>query len=508
MSAVTWLQARFCADGIKVSRVFSKRKFLCFAVAFGLFLVYGLSYAADGDTGIASVFDQFRSATTTLSQKMVSYGANLLISLTLLQVAWNGADRFMKGNFEIKSVIGNMVRTSVVTTFFFIVIFKAPTWFLYAIDQWIGLGSVLAGGQAVTPGDLMQLGIDLNNSMQETLKQKAGSGIGAAVESFSIGLQVFFLRLLILFAFFVLSGQLALAMIKGYLWMCVGPLLLGFGGLKTTRDVAVNTLKAVVSHGVIIVTTFVIAGITFLLVPYWNQTISQFTLDDWGPFWNILFSAGLIALTAWQVPKYANDFINGSVSGGISEVSGAAITAAAGAAALGAGAMSAAGAAGGAMGGAASGLNGVMQAIGAGTSAAMDQGASGMGAVVQGVGHAATTGASMLGQSARDYGSSVLDKFNAQSGQSLGGQVANKIQSGRGGSISMPGASPDVGTGDASSAALSGGDGGGGGSGGGGGHSPSLAQKISGLQQHLPQGGDSTVQVSGMNGGGGSSDVD
>jgi type IV secretion system protein TrbL len=480
------------------------KRILCIT---GLLFLAGMSCAHAQDmianTGFPSVLEQFRTASQGFGQKMMKAGAGLLAMLAILQVAWNGADRMIKGNFEIKSVIGNMVRTAVVTSFFFIVIAHSLSWFLSILDQWISVGGAAAGTGPLGPGELMATGLQLAESMREAFNDKMGNSLADMLRSFAISLQLVLVYVLVIFAFFVLAAQLALAMIKGYLWLCVGPLLIGFGGLKSTRDIAINTMKASISIGIVIVTVYAVAGMTFLMVPMWNGFIANFTLDNWMPFWGVVVSAGLLALTAWQVPKIANDFINGSVSGGVSEVASAGVTAAAGmaAAATGVGAMAAAGAS---VGGGS--LGGVFQAINAGMQAASDNGHSGLGAVSSGIGTALGTAGTMAGERAADYSGKVLEGLKGSSNNSFGHEVAERIQSERGGSITMLGSgSPDVGTpgGDGSGARLD--PAGGAGptdSGIGGGQSPrSLSDKIKGLHDYIPHADSGGVSVGGVNGG-------
>lgn len=448
-------------------------------------------------TGFPTVLDQFKEISATFGAKMVRVGGQLLFGLAGIQVAWNGIDMMLKGNFELKSVMANLLRTCIVTTFFFMVLTKSMTWFPYILGEWNRIGGAASGTGALDPGGLMYAGISLAEAMRAAAVAKMGNSFADMLRSFSISIQLVVVYVFVLLAFFVLSAQLALTMIKGYLWLCVGPLLLGFGGLKSTREIAVNTMKAAISIGVVIVTVYSIAGITLLAVPMWNSLIDQFTLDNWIPFWGIVVSSGLLALTAWQVPKVANDFINGSVSGGVSEVAGAGVTAAAGAAAAATGAGAVAGMAAGS---GASSLGGVMQAINAGMAAAGDAGKSGVGQIASGLGHVASTAAGMAGGATMDLGKQVLDSIQSNSKDTIGGKIAARLEAERGGMISMSGASPNgspnVGTGDATDATLGSPNGnGGGGVGQAGG--ASLASKIKGLNDYIPQ-GDAGVSVGGM----------
>lgn len=466
---------------------------LCLSAAAG-------AHAADliQTTGFPTVLDQFKELSSTFGQNMVSVGGKLLFMLASIQVVWNGIDMMLKGNFEIKNVMANLVRTAVVTTFFFMVLSKSTAWFPYILSEWNRIGGAATGTGSLDPGGLMFAGISLAEAMRAAAVEKMGNSFTDLMRSFSISFQLLIVYVFVLLAFFVLAAQLALTMIKGYLWLCVGPLLLGFGGLKSTRDIAVNTMKAAISIGVVIVTVYAVAGITLLAVPMWNDLISQFTLDNWVPFWGIVVSSGLLALSAWQVPKIANDFINGSVSGGVSEVASAGVTAAAATAAAATGVGAAAGMA--ATSGASS-LGGVMQAVGAGMAEAGDAGKTGISQFASGIGNVASTAAGMAGNATMDYGKQVLNDLSAESKNSIGGKIAAQLEAQRGGSISVPGSSPNVAAGgDAAGATLN--PNGSTASSSNHGSSPdrSISSRIRELNDFIPNSGDS-VSVGGMHNG-------
>lgn len=421
----------------------SAHKFACI-----LLFACGSALADDAArAAFPTVLGQFKAVTTAFGRNMVPVGGVLLASLATLQVVWNCVDRILKGSFEPNAIIGNLIRTSLTSAFFFVVLTHAGAWFPYILSEWNRIGGQAAGTGPLEPGALMGTGIDLVEAIREAARQKASISSLDVFRSVSISLQLVLIFFLVLLAFFCLAGQLALAMIKGFLWFCVGPLLLGFGGLKSTRDIAVNTLKAGISTGVVILTVYVIAGITINCVPLWNDLITKFTMDDWTPFWGIVVTAGLLALSAWQVPKIANDFINGSVSGGLSEVSGAAITGAAAAAGVGATAVAAGAATSGVAKAGAASILGMLEAGQAAMGTAGDAGKSGMGAAIHAGGTLASATASAAGNAVKDHGASILQSIQAASQNSLGAQVARQIESERGGSISPDsGGGSNVGT--------------------------------------------------------------
>lgn len=306
-----------------------KRLKLFFTLVLGLMLS-GMAYAADPVPGM---MDQWKTITTAFGETMVHQGAMLLFSLAGIQFVINGLNALRKGS-EFQELAMHMVWTMVTITFFYACIIKSPTWFPYIIDSWNSLGGIGTSTGRLDPGAIFSMGLDVVESIRSTVHAKAGASMIDMMTSFFATFQILFVELFILLAFLVLAGQLALAMLKGYLWFCLGPVLLGFGGMKYTQDMALNTLKSGISVGVTILTCYAIAAMAQASVGIFNSQIATFELDNWMGLWNCVGVAALIAMAAWNVPKIANDFVNGSISGGLGETLATGAVAAGGAAAL------------------------------------------------------------------------------------------------------------------------------------------------------------------------------
>ena len=293
-------------------------------------LLSGAAYAADPVPGM---MDQWKTVTTQFGETMVRQGAMLLFGLAGIQFAINGLNALRKGS-DIQELVMHMVWTLVTITFFWTCIIKSPTWFPYIIDSWNAMGGAGTNTGPLDPGAIFVMGLDIVESIRSTVHAKVGISLTDMFRSLFISFQVLFVELFILLAFLVLAGQLALALLKGYLWFALGPVLLGFGGMKYTQDMALNTLKSGISVGVTLLTTYAIAAMAQASVGIFNSQIATFELDNWMGLWNCVGVAALIAMAAWNVPKIANDFVNGSISGGLGETLATGAVAAGGAAAL------------------------------------------------------------------------------------------------------------------------------------------------------------------------------
>lgn len=308
---------------------------------------------------------QFEIITKPFSAAMIQKGGELLFAGALLQAILTGFRLLLKDHDFGPAFWGQVIVWPTITLFFFFTLIQqAPSWMYQLTNGFNAMGGSAAGTGRLDPMTIMSIGLDLVESIRSAMNEKAGVSLIDLARAVLISFQVIFVQFFVLICFLILAGQMALLIIKAYLWTCLAPLLLGLGGLKFTRDIAVNVLKAPLAIGVSLLTIYVIAGVTVQAVGLWNSLILAFTMDNWMPMWWIVVTAAMLAFAAWNVPKIASDFINGTISGGVGEVTGAALGAAgmaAGAAGLAVGAASAVAGTGSGVAGAAGG-SGAMSA--------------------------------------------------------------------------------------------------------------------------------------------------
>lgn len=414
-----------------------------------LIFVAGLLLSSPSWAGnpVPTLMNEWQAITTSFGENMVSSGAKLLFGLAGLQFTLNGLNAIRRGK-DLNELVFHIAWSLVTVTVWFTFITESPTWFPRVLQTWNDIGGTATNTGPLDPGAIMTLGISIVETIRTTIAAKAGSSAIDLLKNVSVAFQAVFVEVFILLSFLVLAGQLALAMLRGYLWLCLGPILLGFGGLSYTKDIAINTLKAGISVGVTILTCYVIAGAAEASTAIFNQQIASFTLDNWMGLWNSVGIAALIALASWQVPKLANDMLNGGVSGGVGETMATAGVAAAGAAAM-------TGGVGGVLAQAAKSstqtLGGLAQAGFAGFNAASDLGKSGMGAAGHALKEVAGHGGGVVAGSIMNMLDTSTSSLKKGMAESIGGQTAQSIQASRGGSISPSsspsGSSPSAGTG-------------------------------------------------------------
>lgn len=401
---------------------------------------------------VDTAMNKYQTAAANFGEQLKSTAMNLLFTLFGIQLSLNMYKLLIKGEIGFESVLGSLVNSFLSVGFFLLLIKSSSTYLPAIIDSFTALGVKGSGLSNLTPSLVIDQGIDVQNVMVNSFNKATGNdgGLMDSVKLFFPSLILAILCIIIFLSFVVLAAQMALTLIQSYFWLAITPLLMGFGGLSYTKDIAITSLKGGLTIGMKLMCVYLVAGVAVQLAPLMGDGMASITVSDWSPiFWNLAISA-ILAYLSFQLPKFASDLLNGTASLSAGDAaSNMAMGAAAIAGVAAGGAALAKGAAGAATGGAA-GASGIAQALSAGMQSAGDLGKTGVSAGAHAAGEVAKQG---LGMGVSAIGSAMTkggESFSQKVADSTGGKIASNIQAGRGGSMSgSPGssASPSSGSG-------------------------------------------------------------
>lgn len=391
-----------------------------------------LSTGSHAANTIDSVVTNYKTAAEAFGNNVRSVGVKLLFQLFGIQLALHAIGWLLKGK-EIGEILGAVVYSILSVSFFYALQGPLQSWLPTVIDGFTEIGRRGSGLATLTPSTIIAQASDLIGVVINQFK--ADGGPFAALTNFVPVLLIAFITVVIYISYCVLAAQMALAMISGYFWLAFMPVLLGFGGISFTKDIAVNALKGGIAIGMKIAVVYLVAGIARSLGPVWGEALNQLTIDNLEPIWQIGFTAMLLAYLSFQLPKLAADLMNGTASLSAGDAATNMAVAAAGVAGVGAmGAKAGAAVAGTASGGLA-GAAGLAQAVGAGLNAAQDMGKSGVSALAHAGQEVAAHGLSMASAAASSAAAGASSSFGDRVAESTGGKIAQSIEAGRGGSF-------------------------------------------------------------------------
>jgi type IV secretion system protein TrbL len=409
-----------------------------------LLLLTEPAFAADM---IDSTITQYQTAAGSFGDKVRSIGVRLLFLLFGIQLAINGIKYVLKSQ-DVGEILGGVVYSVFSVGFFFALIEPLHRWLPTVIDSFTKIGQTGSGLAELSPSGIISQASDIISVM--LTKYNASEGMLSILKNFFPSLILAFAAIVIFAAFCVLAWQMALAMISGYFWLAFMPVLLGFGGISFTRDIAMNALKGGIAIGMKIAVVYLVAGTAGTLAPIWGEQLNTMTVTNLEPLWQIVFGAGLLAYLSFQLPKLAADLMNGTASLSAGDAASNMLMGAAGMAAVGGGAA-AVGKAGAGLGasattGALSGAAGLAQAAQAGLASAADKGKTGLSAAAHAASEVVNHGLGLGGTAVSRTAASASASFSDQVAGSAGAKIARSIDATRGGSIG-PGGSGTAATG-------------------------------------------------------------
>lgn len=381
--------------------------------------------AASPAIGLDAIGDTYRGLQDTWFYRVKTSADRLFWLLVAVDFAWSGVTYVLEKN-DIGEIAISMVKKMLTIGFFWSLLQFSHTWIPAIIDSFRQIGQTAGGATASTPDGIIAVGFELASGAFSAVKQLG------AFEAIAVVLPVTAISIIIFLSYVFIAAQLLVTLVESYIAIGAGVILLGFGGSRWTTDFATKYLQFAVGTGMKLMMIYMIVGAGQSITD--SLTVSQSDLVG-----SLLRAGGVSLVYAYlaiQIPAIASAMMSGSPSMTAGAMASTALTmgaavaggaAAAGAAAMGAGAVGSGGMVG---------AGGLAKALGAGMQSAADLGLTGAAGAMHAVGEVAGHG---MGMTREGIGSAVAggaQSFGQAVSGSTGGQIADRIQGGRGGSMS------------------------------------------------------------------------
>jgi type IV secretion system protein TrbL len=303
----------------------------------GAFAAEG-SGLADPSAEASSLLNLLHETANSWTGELGKYATYLLFSLALIQLVWTFGLKALDSNLELGSVIADLLRLIMVTSFFSMMITYLPSWGGLMVDSFREAAGRAGGmGKMLYPGDVLAIAVTLSNTVAD------------GIFTLSPGTAVFnsFMSVIVLLCFTFIAAFMFVTLVESYIIICAGVFLMGFGGSSWTREFATSPLKYIVSVGAKL---FVLTLIVSVISASADAWVEAYTKDSASS----LTIAGLAIICAYltkTIPELIAGMINGTSLGGGSAIGGLAMAGAAGTAGLAVGAGALAGGAASSAGG-------------------------------------------------------------------------------------------------------------------------------------------------------------
>ncbi len=241
----------------------------------------------------------FQTLTAAWQPAFVAIGLNLLYSLILIELVWAAM------SLALRRAPMEEWFTQIVYQIMFAGLF---VWFLVN-SQWIAMavidsfreaGSTATGlGTHIFPSDLLGIGANISSKLWNAgVSWDVGRTVAIAL-----------VAIVILLAFAWMTAMMVLALIEMYLVTAAAPLLLGFGGSRWTKEIALSVGRYVISVGAKLLVLMLLAGILRAIAMDWSAAF------DAGDTRSTDVMAGValcMAVLTYALPNMVQSIINGS----------------------------------------------------------------------------------------------------------------------------------------------------------------------------------------------------
>ncbi|MCC5791324.1 MAG: P-type conjugative transfer protein TrbL [Legionellaceae bacterium] len=399
-----------------------------------VFLLIGFSVNAHADgAGIDSrdlldnILYRFSNNASMWSHTILSYARYLFWSLAMISMVWTYGMMALR-RADIQEFLAETVRFLVVVGFFYWLLDNGPAIATSIMDSMRRLAANASGIDArVSPSDIVDVGFDIVSKAidNSSVWSPAATTVGLIVAG------------IILIVLAMVSINMLIILITGWILTYGGIILLGFGGGRWTQDIAIQYYKTVLGIAMQAFAMILIIGIGKSFVDQYYAAMSKDILLK--EMFVMLVVAVVLLVLINKIPPILAGIVSGGSGGGGG--GGLGLGGALGAAGIAGTAL--AGAAGAASAHSAGGLSALnaafkaaSQSVGTGDIGAMSGNSSGSksGGLAQAMGQASKFAgsfgshlASGAFDVAREKAGSMKASFSAKTSDTTGGKIAEAI---------------------------------------------------------------------------------
>lgn len=301
-------------------------------LAIGFFIsiesVLNIALAADSASNfhvniLNEIGDTFRITASTWADKLKGYALSLFWMLASISLTWTAIELALK-HAEFGEIVGELAKYIIFTGLFVFLLESGPYIAGLIFETFsklggigAGLGTGSSGLPTMSPSDIVDVGLDFYETTTTSL---SWMGIGTAFCSLiqtAVAI-VFFIFCLII------AIKVLVQIISLWCYMYAGAFLLGFGGSRWHRDIAINYFKGVLHASVkYFAMLFIIAIMRDLMI----NLLKDMSFEQ--PI--AMLQALALPIIFYMIMETVPDMIAGIVSGKFDFTSGPAASAVAGA---------------------------------------------------------------------------------------------------------------------------------------------------------------------------------
>jgi P-type conjugative transfer protein TrbL len=330
------------------------------AILLGLLLLpcIAAAYPNSPNNILDSVAQTYQTDIKGISGTLNAYAQRLFLGLAIIGLIWNSGFLVLE-RADIGAFFATFIRWMLFVGFFWWLTQNGPDMASSIINSFAQIGA--STGASTGAGSSIGPSTPINMAMM--VDQIVEAKISAWHPIDSLGLII--LDLVILLTMCVVAANMLITLCTCWIMIYAGQILLGFGAVKWTSDIAVNYFRTVLGISVTYMTMLILCAIG---LKFFQQMVTGFGSSDFSyqQLFILIVCSTVLAFLVHKIPPLVGAMTgnHGGAHGSLGVGTAMSALAVAGAAAATGGASLAAGAAGGA--------KAIMAAVSAGSAAAGD----------------------------------------------------------------------------------------------------------------------------------------
>lgn len=228
-----------------------------------------------------SIATQFYTAGLHYSALIQPYALKLFFALFLIDIIATWIQYTAEGQLDPSYFLGRMLRHVLSGGFVYLMILNGFNWMYLVIQSFSRIGSAISGLPALSPQSVLDAGLSMASTL---LNSPTASGLIASLE---LAVVEALLALIVGGAFVIVAVELLLTLVKAYLTVGLGVILLGFGGNRFTASASEGYFTNVIRIGVRLLFFYAVLAIAMQMVTQWEAALAAACkpVSSTLPFW-------------------------------------------------------------------------------------------------------------------------------------------------------------------------------------------------------------------------------
>jgi len=260
-----------------------------------------------------NILNTMQTVTTGWVLLVMPVAQKLFLDLAGLEVCWSmGEFILQKSQSGWEGLAIATAKKILQLSIFFWIVSNANTIFWLILNLFQSVSSQLTGTPVMSPGTILQTGINFVSLIQ--------SGVPwAAMMSPPVAFMVSLSSLLLVLSYVIIAGQFMVTIVESYIATSAGILMLGFAGSRFTAQFADKYFAYAIGVGIKLLMVSVVVALGEGISTELSNAIATpgfFTIAGGALFSNLAELVGMsliYAFMAWYIPQLASSLASGSV---------------------------------------------------------------------------------------------------------------------------------------------------------------------------------------------------